>query len=76
MGIFAFLFALPVGVLQAFIMIFVINKRSFGWTLEWNLTNQFFVEIFALAFVASVLSVCYPIFFTNKVKLSEVLRND
>jgi len=76
MGIFAFLFALPVGILQAFIMIFVINKRSFGWTLEWNLTNQFFLEIFALAFVASILSVCYPIFFTNKVKLSEVLRND
>lgn len=76
MGFFAFLFAIPAGILQAYIMIFVINKRSFGWSLSWNLDSAFYTEVFLLAIGASLLSVVYPIYFTNKVQLSESLRND
>ena len=76
MGFFAFLFAIPAGVIQAYVMIFVINKRSFGWSLDWNLENSFYTEIFFLAILASLISVIYPVLYTNKVKLSEALRND
>jgi putative ABC transport system permease protein len=76
MGFFAFLFAIPAGILQAYVMIFVINKRSFGWSLSWNLDSAFYTEVFLLAMGASIISVIYPIFFTNKVNLSETLRND
>lgn len=76
MGFFAFLFAIPAGILQAYIMIFVINKRSFGWSLSWNFESYFCIEVLLLAMGASILSVIYPIYFTNKVNLSETLRND
>ena len=34
MGIFAGLFSLPLGLALAYVLVFVINRRSFGWTLE------------------------------------------
>jgi putative ABC transport system permease protein len=76
MGFFAFLFAIPAGIIQAYVMIFIINKRSFGWSLSWNLESAFYIEVFLLAMGASIISVIYPIFFTNRVNLSESLRND
>lgn len=76
MGFFAFLFAIPAGILQAYVMIFIINKRSFGWSLSWNFDSAFYLEAFLLAMGASLISVIYPIYFTNRVNLSESLRND
>lgn len=74
MGSFAAILAIPVGLIQAFVMIFIINQRSFGWSLELSLDKFFFLEALIYSLLASSLAVIYPIYITNSSKISEALR--
>src|SRR5690606_2349192 len=60
MGATAGALALPVGLVLAFILIYVINLRSFGWTMEIALRPEFFVQAFAVAVGAALLAGLYP----------------
>jgi putative ABC transport system permease protein len=60
MGLLAGLFALPLGLVLAFVLIFVINKRSFGWTLQVEVAPEILVQAVLVAFVAAVLAGLYP----------------
>lgn len=60
MGFTAGLLALPVGVLVAFVLVYVINKRSFGWTLRIDYPPAIFVQALLLALLAALLAGIYP----------------
>jgi putative ABC transport system permease protein len=60
MGLVAGLLALPVGVLLSVVLVFVINRRSFGWTLELEVPPAVLAEGLALAVVAAVLAGIFP----------------
>lgn len=60
MGLTAGLLALPVGWLVALVLVFVINRRSFGWTLQMLLPPSVFGQALVLAFLAAVLAGIYP----------------
>lgn len=60
MGLTAGLLALPVGTLVAAVLVFVINRRSFGWTLQMLLPPGIFVQAIVLALVAALLAGIYP----------------
>ncbi len=60
MGLVAGLLAVPVGIALALILVFVINRRSFGWTLGIDLGPGDLVQIVALALVAAVLAGIIP----------------
>jgi putative ABC transport system permease protein len=60
MGFTAGLLALPVGWIVALVLVHVINRRSFGWTLEILLTPSVFVQALLLALIAAVLAGLYP----------------
>ncbi len=62
MGGLAGIIALPFGLTLAYILIFVINKRSFGWTLHLQLSPEIFVQALLLAIVAALLAGIYPAF--------------
>ena len=76
MGIFAAVLAIPAGLIQAYVMVFIINQRSFGWSLNFSLENDFYIEALIYAFAASLLAVIYPIYYTNSVKITGALRNE
>ena len=59
-GTSAGLLALPTGLLLALILIYIINLRSFGWTLEMFLQPQTFVQAFFVAVGAALLAGLYP----------------
>jgi putative ABC transport system permease protein len=59
-GAVAGLLAMPTGYLLAVILIYIINLRSFGWTLEMLLNPAEFVQAFFVAFVAALLAGVYP----------------
>ena len=59
-GAIAGLLALPLGVAQALALILLINKRSFGWTLDAYIDPQQLLEAFALALTAALLAGVYP----------------
>jgi putative ABC transport system permease protein len=60
MGLAAGLLAMPVGVILALILIFVINRRSFGWTLDLALDPALFGQALLVAVLAAVLAGIYP----------------
>lgn len=60
MGLAAGLFALPLGALLSALMVHVINRRSFGWSMELAWTARPFVEALALALGAALLAGLVP----------------
>lgn len=54
------LLALPTGLLLAVILIYIINLRSFGWTLTLLLDPLEFVQAFGVALFAALLAGLYP----------------
>ena len=62
MGLLAGLIALPFGLTLAYILIFVINKRAFGWTLQMHVTADILVQALLLALAAALLAGVYPAF--------------
>ncbi|MEX2526042.1 MAG: FtsX-like permease family protein [Gemmatimonadota bacterium] len=76
LGFISGLLALPAGVLLAVIMIFVVNRRSFGWTLEMHVGPEILLQSFALALAGSLLAGVYPIWRLSRTSPAEGLRGD
>ena len=60
MGLMAGLLSVPLGLTLASILIYVINKRSFGWTLQVDIAPEILLQAILLALVAAVLAGLYP----------------
>jgi putative ABC transport system permease protein len=60
LGAAAGLFSLPLGALLAALMVHVINRRSFGWSMEIAWTARPFVEAMILALGAALLAGLIP----------------
>ena len=54
MGLVAGLLSLPVGIIMAAIMIFIINRRSFGWSLQMEISPITLVQALIVAVVAAL----------------------
>ncbi|GFO60584.1 ABC transporter permease [Geomonas silvestris] len=59
-GLAAGLLSLPLGVLQALVLIFVVNLRSFGWTMEPYLDPKLLIQAVLLSLAAAFLAGIYP----------------
>jgi len=59
-GLVAGLLAVPVGIVLALVLILVINRRSFGWTLEVDVGAGLLIQAVLLAVVAAVLAGIVP----------------
>lgn len=76
MGTTAGLLALPVGLILALVLIYVINVRSFGWTMDLTLGPQEFVQAFLVALVASLAAGVYPAWRLSKLVTAQALRSE
>ncbi len=76
MGATAGLIALPVGFALAWILVYVINVRSFGWTLQMQLDPANFLQAFAVAVLAAVLAGIYPSYRLGKMPVSMAIREE
>lgn len=61
-GVAAGLLSLPLGVLEALVLIFVVNRRSFGWTMHPYLGPGLLAQAVALSLCAALLAGLYPSF--------------
>jgi putative ABC transport system permease protein len=59
-GLIAGLLALPLGILQALVLILVINQRSFGWSMQISIDPIILLQALALSFLAALLAGIYP----------------
>jgi putative ABC transport system permease protein len=76
MGATAGLLAMPVGYVLAWILIYVINVRSFGWTLQMQLAPAYFVQAFAVAVGAALLAGIYPSWRLGKMVIATAIREE
>jgi putative ABC transport system permease protein len=76
MGLTAGLLSLPVGITTAAVMIYVINRRSFGWTLEMQLSPAPLVTAIAVALGAALLAGVYPAYRMARTSPAEALRSE
>ncbi len=76
MGAIAGVLAMPAGYVLALILVYIINKRSFGWTLQMHIDPTTFLEAFGIALIAAVLAGIYPAFRIGKINPSEALRSE
>ncbi len=76
MGVAAGLIAIPTGLILATVLIYVINLRSFGWSLQLQLTPQIFVLALLVALIAALLAGIYPSSRLGKMEIADALREE
>jgi putative ABC transport system permease protein len=76
LGASAGLMSLPTGYILAWILVFIINQRSFGWTLQMQVNPYPFVQAFMLAVIASLLAGLYPMWRLSHMQTAESLRGE
>jgi len=75
-GVAAAVVALPLGWLLAWVMIHVINKRSFGWTLQMTVPAEVLWQALAVAVGAALIAGIYPAARIARTPPAVVLRED
>jgi putative ABC transport system permease protein len=76
LGVCAGLLALPLGLLMSDILIDVINRRSFGWSMQHFLPESVLMEAFALAVIAALLAGIYPAWRATRIRPVLALREE
>ena len=74
MGAVAGLLAMPTGFVLSLILIYIINRRSFGWTLQMQVEPAPFLTALAVAMAAALLAGLYPARRMGKMLTAEALR--
>ncbi len=74
MGLAAGLLAIPTGYVLALILVYIINLRSFGWTLQMAVHPQTFLQALAIALLAALLAGVYPALQMTHMAAAEAIR--
>ena len=76
MGTTAGIIAMPTGFVLAMILIYIINLRSFGWTLQIHLQPVYFLQALMVALVAALLAGVYPAWRVGGMQPADALREE
>jgi putative ABC transport system permease protein len=76
MGFVALVAAIPAGLLAADWLVTVINRRAFGWQLDFHLRAVQLLDALALALAASVVAGLYPAWRSARAALSVEIREE
>jgi putative ABC transport system permease protein len=76
LGLAAGLLAMPLGLLLAWLLVTVINRRAFGWSMDFIVAAQPLLEGILLAVVAALLAAVYPAWRTAQRLPADGLREE
>jgi len=76
MGTIAGILAVPIGIVLAAVLVFVINVRSFGWSMQFTLPPNELITAFFVAVVAAMLAGLYPAYKLSTMNTSRALRSE
>jgi putative ABC transport system permease protein len=74
MGTVAGLLAMPTGLVLSLILIYIINRRSFGWTLQMQVEAGPFLQALAVAVMAALLAGVYPAHRMSRMMAADAIR--
>lgn len=75
-GILANIAGLALGFLLSLVLIFVINKQSFGWTIQFHWPVSVLLFALSVVYVATVLAGIYPARIAQRLNPIEVVHED
>lgn len=75
-GVVAGLLALPLGIIQALVLILVINRRSFGWSMQISIEPMILLQALLLAIFAALLAGLYPAWRMSRTLPALALREE
>ncbi|HEX9818718.1 MAG TPA: FtsX-like permease family protein [Methylomirabilota bacterium] len=75
-GLLSGVLAVPSGLLLAAVLVFVINRRSFGWTMSLDPSPSILLQGVALAVLAALLAGLYPAWRMARAEPAETLRDE
>lgn len=76
LGLIAGLLAVPTGLLLAVVMIDVVNRRSFGWTLDMQVGGGLLLQAVGLALAGALLAGLYPAWRMARTSPALALREE
>ena len=76
LGLVAGLIAVPVGCLITALLILVINRRSFGWSMELQFSADIVLQGIVLGLAAALLAGIYPAWKISRAQPAEALRRE
>ncbi|MCY4211422.1 MAG: FtsX-like permease family protein [Gammaproteobacteria bacterium] len=76
LGLVAGLLAMPVGCLITALLILVINRRAFGWSMELQFSTEVILHGLSLGLVAALLAGIYPAWKIARAQPAEALRRE
>ncbi|MFQ5610858.1 MAG: FtsX-like permease family protein [Anaerolineae bacterium] len=76
MGLVAGLLAIPTGLALALVLIYVINLRSFGWSLQLQLSPGALGQALLVAVLAALLAGVYPALRMGRLVIAEAVRQE
>jgi putative ABC transport system permease protein len=74
MGVSAGILAMPTGYALCLILVYIINRRSFGWTLQMDIGGGPFVNALLIAITAALLAGIYPAIKLGKMQAADAIR--
>jgi len=75
-GVIAGILSIPLGLILAVILIYVINRRSFGWSIDITLEPMLLLQSVLLAVTAAMIAGMIPAFKMSKSNPVSVLREE
>lgn len=76
MGIVSGVLSILPGIVLALVLIYVINVRSFGWTMQFNLQTSDIIQAFAVALGAALIAGIYPALRLSTLNTSAAIRSE
>jgi putative ABC transport system permease protein len=76
MGGTAGLLSMPTGFLLALVLVYIINLRSFGWTIQLTLSWETFAQAMLVAVLSALLAGIYPMLRLGKIQIASAVRQE
>lgn len=76
MGTIAGLLAIPVGVMTALVLVYIINQRSFGWSIAFHIAPETIVQGLSSGVIAAILAGLIPAYRMARLVPADALRNE
>jgi putative ABC transport system permease protein len=76
MGLAAFIISVPCGIMLTYIIIYAINYRSFGWSIDVFVNPWVFLKAFGLTTAACLIASVYPTYRLTRSSAGPVLEEE
>ena len=76
LGLIAGLWAVPLGIALAGLLVFVVNRRAYGWTMGFELAAGPVLEGIALSVIAALLAALYPAWRAARLRPADGLKGE